>query len=236
MKIAVTSAGFDEQFASGTTTQLEWLDACANDLRVDGVVFDLAHLPRVDADYLAQVKKVATDLAMTVAGVEHRGTLAAVEVDRGLAIALSLGAPLLLVRAPAAGDDAAAWPAFVSDAATAARAAKRANVTLALRNAPGTLCATAADLIRIAKDVDSAWLRFAVDLDEFGPTDDAQKLVARTAVAVHRGTPARALPFGLARFRGYVIIERELTGDHDFGTTLRRARGALLAHDLETLV
>lgn len=237
MKFAVTSACFDVQFAQSATTQLEWLDACANDLQVDGVVFDLAHLPRRDAEYLAQLKKTATDLAVTVAAVEHRGTLDAAAVGEALAIAIAIGAPLVVVRAPLASADAEAWPDFAKDAAAAASAAKGANVTLALRNARETLCATAADLRRIAKDVDSAWLRFAVDLAAFGAADDAQALVGRTALAVHHGTPVQALPPGLARFRGFVVIERdERTDARGFLATLRRARGALLAHDLETLV
>ena len=68
MKIAVSSAAFAAAFTAGTTTQLEWLDACANELEVDGVVFALADFPRTDAEYLAQLKKSATDLGLTVAG------------------------------------------------------------------------------------------------------------------------------------------------------------------------
>jgi len=217
MKVAASSATFARPIAAGDLTQLEWLDLCANELEVDGVVFDLAQFPRTDGEYLAQVKKQASDLGLTVAAFaadDAFGTDAATRIEA----ALALGAPLLIGRAPAAGDDPAAWGAFTDAVKLASRAAKAANVTLAARNAPGTLCATPGDLKRLAKDVDSAWLRFAFDAAAFGPADPASTILAKSVIAVHAiadlarfaepgDVEAAGVIGALARFRGFLVLE-----------------------------
>ena len=57
MKIAASSASFATDLAEGALTHLEWLDLCAAELELDGVLLDLAHFPRLDDDYLAQARK-----------------------------------------------------------------------------------------------------------------------------------------------------------------------------------
>src|SRR5271165_4352553 len=89
MKLAVSSASFAADLASGALTQLEWLDLCAAELEADGVLFDLRHFPRLDDQYVAQVKKTAVDLGLTVAGLAVAGVE---ESEGGLALALALGA------------------------------------------------------------------------------------------------------------------------------------------------
>src|SRR5579862_7300506 len=72
MKLAVSSTSFADDFAGGALTQLEWLDLCAAELEADGVVFELRHFPRTDAEYVAQLKKMAVDLGLTVAALRTR--------------------------------------------------------------------------------------------------------------------------------------------------------------------
>ncbi len=69
MKLACSSTAFDVFLRSGELTQLEWIDLCAYELAVDGVVFDVRHFPRTDTDYLAQVKKMAVDSGLDVAAI-----------------------------------------------------------------------------------------------------------------------------------------------------------------------
>jgi sugar phosphate isomerase/epimerase len=218
MKIACSSAGFSRSIADGSLTQLEWLDMCANELEVDGVVFDVAQFARTDDDYLAQLKKFAVDLGLTVAAVSSAGAFAG---DVGtFELAVRLGAPLVVHRAPLASDDAAAWGRFTDEARTLASTAKATNVTLAVRNVKGTICESAADARRLAKDVDSAWLRFALEPAAFGAADEGDVLLARSVIAFHAierhatfatagddaaGTLVRAL----ARYRGFVVLERD---------------------------
>ena len=216
MKIACSSASFREPLAEGTLSQLEWLDVCANELEIDGVVFAAEHFPRTDGEYLAQLKKVATDLGLTVAALAADDTLTG-NYERRLEMASALGAPLVLARAPGASADPSAWGEFTDAAKHAARAAKRANVTLAARSARGTLCESAADLKRLAKDVDSAWLRFAWDPLGSGSgsvTTVASKDVIATyeiasveRFATDENDDAERLNVSLTRFRGFIVLD-----------------------------
>jgi len=216
MKIASSSASFARPIAAGELTQLEWLDLCANELEVDGVVFDAAEFPRLDADYVAQLKKSAADLGLTVTALAADDAFAA--QGDWLDVAVSLGAPLLVANAPLSGDGAEAWGTFTEALRARAGQAKRANVTLAVRNAPGTLCASVSDVQRLLKDVDSAWLRCALDPSALGGSDLAEALLGKAVVALHaiddlerfatQDDPSAAtLVARLERFRGFVVLE-----------------------------
>ena len=215
MKIAGSSASFSRAIADGTLTQLEWLDLCANELELDGIVFDTAHFPRTDDDYLAQLKKLATDLGLTVAALAAHDVFSPTG-ERHFTTALALGSPLVVAAAPAAPEDPSAWGAFTAVAHERASLAKRLNITLSVRNAEHTLCANAADLRRLAKDVDSAWLRYA--LAPLTAGSDASSLLPKTTIAfasldaiTQFATPsddrANTLIHTLSRFRGFIVID-----------------------------
>jgi len=217
VKIAISSSAFAHAIAASAMTQLEWLDACANELEADAVVFEAAHFPRTDDEYLAQLKKLAVDLGLAVAAVSA-GDLFEAGGDRWLDVAERLGAPLAIAPAPRPTDDPGAWGAFADCLKARSRDAKRRNVTLALPNVANTLCASSADLRRIAKDVDSAWLRYALDPLAAGPSEDAAGLLAKSAIvraeigdvatfAMTGDRVAPALVRALARFRGCVLLE-----------------------------
>jgi hydroxypyruvate isomerase len=221
MKIAVSSAAFAAAFTAGSMTQLEWLDACANELEVDGVVFDLADFPRTDTEYLAQIKKSATDLGLTIAAVASD----ALPDANAFTIANALGTPIAIARAPVADDDATAWSTFVEAMKTCARAAKQTGVVVALANVPGTLCATTSDLKRIAYDVDGSWLRYALDPLAASDGDDLTALLAKAVIATsdigdaasfatRDDTRSQRLIRDLARFRGFVILNADAYGLH----------------------
>jgi sugar phosphate isomerase/epimerase len=238
MKIASSSASFAGMLERGELTQLEWLDLSAAELELDGVLFDLRHFARTDGEYLAQLKKTATDLGLGVAGLvaaEPAGGEAALD------IATALGAPLVIVDAPHLGDDPAAPGAFVAALKPVVASGKRLNVTIALRNAPGTLCASASDCKRLAKEIDSAWLRFATDATAFGAFEQLGDLAAKTVIAFHTigdvpafatvdDPEARRLVDALRGFRGFVVLDRTAeSGERDaFHRALGRMR-ALLA-------
>lgn len=218
MKIACSTASFERVLGEGSLTQLEWLDLCAHELEVDGVVFDARHFPRADDQYLAQLKKLSVDLGLSVAGLAADDALTGRAAER-IAQALALGAPLVAARAPAASEDPAAWGAFVEGVREAASEGKRQNVTVAVRNAPGTLCADAADLKRLAKDVDSAWLRFAPDLTAFSALDALLGIVVKAVLAAHTiervgefatesDPEAQTLAREMRRFHGFLLLER----------------------------
>lgn len=218
----------------GELTQLEWLDLCASELELDGVLFDMRHFARSDADYLAQLKKTATDLGLTVAGLATEPPAG----ESALEIASVLGAPLVVLGAPPHSDDPAAWNALVAALRPVVASAKRLNVTLAIRNAPASLCASTADCKQLAKDVDSAWLRFATDATAFGTSERLDDVAPKTVIAIHivddletfataNDPVARRLVDALRGFRGFVVIDRAVeNGARD---AFHRAIGRLRA-------
>ena len=245
MKIAASSASFATDLAEGALTHLEWLDLCAAELELDGVLLDLAHFPRLDDDYLAQVKKMAVDLGLTVAGVAVEP---GADTAHGLEAALRLGAPLLALAAPPASEDPDAWGAFSVTLKVASGLAKRVNVPLALRNVPGTLCASGDDLKRMVKDVDSSWLRFALAAVDLAAVDRGDALLTKTILGTcdvgdiaafgQPGDPlATTLIEGLHGFRGFVSIDRrdERGGRDAFHAALARLHAAFALDENKSL-
>jgi hypothetical protein len=181
MKIAVSSSSFAAALRGGALTQLEWLAGCAERLDVDGVAFALADFPRTDVEYAAQLKKVATDLSLVPVALDAPGLLDPdrPDAERSAAVTLAsaVGAGLLRVTAGPPGD---LPPQTFARTVTAAKAlvgaAKAANVTVAVAPAAGSLIPGVTALRHLAKDVDSAWLRYelpagAPDRGELGPRD-----------------------------------------------------------------
>lgn len=167
MKVAITSASYDRPLAAGELTQLEWLDSCASMLGADGVVLERAHFPRCDAEYIAQLRKVAIDLGLVPLAVRDPRLLAPdAEASAGhpaVELAAGLGALFVLTELPAPGDvPPAAFVSAVHAAKVAIKTAKAHNVTLLAGVAAGTLGADVPSLRHFIKDVDSAWLRFAL--------------------------------------------------------------------------
>lgn len=208
MKLACSSTAFDGLLRSGDLTQLEWIDLCAHDLAADGIVFDVRHFPRTDTDYLAQVKKMAADLGLSVAALRHDGFFEAddARMEQALEIAIALGAPLL--SAPLPPEISATWPQVLDRLGAATSFAKRVNVTLALRNATGTFAATAQDMKRATKEADSAWLRYGPDFGALDAGSDPAALMQKT-VLIWRDMAAQQ-PLSaelLAGYRGFIVLD-----------------------------
>ncbi len=163
MRIAVSSSTFRRPLAAAELTQLEWLEACASRLGVDGVLADVTDFPRRDAEYVAQLRKVAIDLALVPFGIDAAGLLdpdAGGAGDAALALAGGFGAAIVRTLLPVPGDvPPAAFAAAVAAGKALGRAAKTANVTVIVAAAAGTLGDDLGSVKRLLKDVDSAWLR-----------------------------------------------------------------------------
>jgi hypothetical protein len=209
VKIAVTSATFSALLGRGELTHLEWLEACASQLDVDGVVFALADFPRTDLEYAAQVKKVATDLGIVPVALEVPGLLDPDRPDAertdAVGLALAIGAGLIRVTAGPPGElppetfarTVAATKAFTS-------AAKAGNVTLTIAPTAGTLLADVAAVQNFAKYVDSAWLRYDV------PAGSPERVLIgnRERVLVERvGLDEDPATFEAPGRRGWFVLE-----------------------------
>lgn len=181
MKIAVSSSAFESLLRRGELTHLEWLEACASRLDVEGAVFGLADFPRTDREYAAQIKKVATDLGIVPVALEGPGLLDPDrdEADRLLALGLTeaIGAALLRVTAGPPGElPPETFARAVACAKAFTSAAKAANITIVAAPHAGSLLADVPSLQNFAKYVDSAWLRYEIAADDprrtaLGPRD-----------------------------------------------------------------
>jgi hypothetical protein len=210
MKIASSGKNFDKSLAKGDLTQLEWLSLCASSLALDGVVFDTRYFPRTDDEYLAQLKKTAIDLGLTIAAVATDDPLT-LEGTVWIERAARLGAPLVITRTPSSSDTFTAWNQAATALQHISSSAKHANVVVALRNTPETLCASASDLNRLSKDIDSSWIRYALDPSKLPPDDTLETALARTVIICNDITSTdkhdRRFMQALRTFRGFFLID-----------------------------
>jgi hypothetical protein len=212
MKLACASGSLHREIESGELTQLEFLDLCARELACDGVVLDVRHFPRTDDDYLAQIKKMATDRGLSIAALAGSTFFAAAPQEMAgiLDTALTLGAPI--VAAPLARETECSWTEQLARLSAATALAKARNVTLALRNAPATFAATTHDCKRVAKEADSAWLRFGPEPQRLDAASDASALAPNAvvlwcdaALVTERSISETLAVFG--EFRGHLAID-----------------------------
>jgi len=212
MKLACASGSLHRDIENGELTQLEFLDLCARELDCDGVVLDVRHFPRSDDDYLAQVKKMATDRGLSIAGLADSTFFSATpeHVADVFGRAVALGAPL--VAAPLAQEIECSWSDQLARLGIVTSLAKARNVTLALRNAPATFAASAHDCKRVAKEADSAWLRFGPEPQRLDAASDPRTLQPNTVLLwsdagleSERSTAEAIAVF--ADFRGHLAID-----------------------------
>jgi hypothetical protein len=207
MQLACSSAMLDHLLVSGDVTQLEWVDLAARSLPVDGLVFEMRHFPRTDHEYLAELRKLCVDRSLTIAAIAIDNIFAydTEALEAIFEVAVMLGAPLILTDPPQANAEvpAYAWREAAQHGKLAARIAKRANVTIAVRNAPHSLCPGAAELKRLTKDIDSSWLRFAPDASSLS-AEDLSTLRARSVIVTVRDLTVPTLE---ADRKGFVVLE-----------------------------
>jgi hypothetical protein len=207
-------------------THLEWLEACASRLDVDGAVFALADFPRTDLEYAAQIKKVATDLGIVPVALDVPHLLDPERPEpagaEALALATAIGAALIRVTAGAPGElPPETFARTVAAAKGLASAAKAANVTLTVAPDGDSLLPDLAAVQTFCKYVDSAWLRY--DLPAGSP--DRDLLGARDRVLVERVSLDE--DFAPASRRGWLVLEGE-GGDDPFArvrAAVERIRG-----------
>ncbi len=227
MKLACASGSFHRDIERGELTQLEFLDVCARELACDGVVLDVRHFPRTDDDYLAQVKKMATDRGLSIAALADGAFFSSPpeRMTEQLDRALELGAPLL--AAPLAAEVDTSWSEQLARLGLATTLAKARNVTLALRNEPGTFAATTHDCKRVAKEADSAWLRFGPEPQRFDAASDPRALAANTVLLWSDCVAQTDRSIGetiaaFADFRGHLVI-----GESNGHATVAQAAAAI---------
>lgn len=210
MKLSCSSHAFHRAIERGDLTHPEFLDLCAGELACDAVVLDVRHFPRNDGEYLAQVKKTSADRGLTIAALSAPDFFASDDaaMRQTLQHAVDLGAPLL--SAQLSLQTTRPWSDQLERLSAATALAKSANVTLALRNAPGTFAQSVHDCKRVAKEADSAWLRFGPDPGALPTVDDARDLAPNSVLLwCDAGVrePSGVLE-GFPAFRAHVVLDR----------------------------
>jgi len=191
MKLCCSSQSYAHMLASGDLTQLEWVDLCANDLMLDGVEFVRSHFPRLDTEYVAQLKKLCADRALTVASFHHDTPFEPSEIDQHIAkltnsleIAAGLGAPVVRIRAGQEQESPVlAWRELIRGLSAACIQAKQYNITFAFEPLAQSLVATPTAVKRPMKETDSARLRLAATASMHGwQPRDAWRVATNSAV------------------------------------------------------
>ena len=215
MKLSCASGAFETAIGRGDLTQLEFLELCARELACDGVVLDVRHFPRADDDYLAQIKKMAADLGLDIAALSNDAFFGLDDHAMRAAMhqAVALGAPLLAGRLGL--ETERSWTQQLDRLNSATGFAKASNVTLALRNAPGTFAAAAHDCKRVSKEADSAWLRYGIEPRTFDGASDPAALENKIVLLwANAGDDATQLVSQFTAFRGHVALDAP-AGDAD---------------------
>lgn len=107
MKLGCSSWSYHAAFRTGRIDQRAWLRLCAEDMELDGVELVDLHFPTTDPVYLRDIKKLCTDLQLTIGGIavsndfgaDERRSLEAGKVKQWCDIAAYLGAPVVRVFA-----------------------------------------------------------------------------------------------------------------------------------------
>jgi sugar phosphate isomerase/epimerase len=218
MQLCCSTSSYQQTFAAGGLTQLEWVDLCARELPVDGIDFDARFFPRSDDDYLAQLKKLCADRCLTVASATANVSLGGDDVDSVLEAfvpwidrALAFGAPLLRFESGlATGSPGIAWREFVRGLKVACAHAKLRNVTLALQaGESGVLVASPGDVRRALKECDSAWLRVSMRASDLvgASAADWNELMDETVIATtETGAAEEIAAFEQVGYRGFLSL------------------------------
>jgi hypothetical protein len=155
-----------------------------------------------------------------------------------LSTAVAVGAPL--VAGPLAPQTQTTWSDQLPHLGIATSLAKGCNVTLAVRNAPHTFAANTHDCKRVAKEADSAWLRFGPEPRAFDAASDPSALAANSVllwsnVGDETERSIGDVIRGFASFRGHLVLD-EPSGDataRDVKSAMRSWRIALASLTLD---
>ncbi|HPI76132.1 MAG TPA: sugar phosphate isomerase/epimerase family protein [bacterium] len=235
MKIGCCSWSHHRHFESGDMDIFDWMEHCADTLKVGGIEITDGHLDGFGAEYLAKVKRVATELCLTISGVTisndygKSGAKALdAEVERMrvvLEATLRLGAPVLRVFAgwPDA-DKEKQWAEMARRMKASCKMAERYGIVLAVENHNhGGFIQTAGDVERLFADVDSRCLSLNLDTGNFIDGFPSIEKTIEKAVHIHAkmlnigpdGTdtttdyPRFAALMKQVNYRGFVCVEYE---------------------------
>ena len=198
MKVGLCTWSYNRTFASGKMDLEKLLHVCANTLKVGGVDIIDVHLKSRDPDYLLKIKKLATDLQITISAVSPGNSFGKdnekdekAEIDKinkWTDTAYILGAPNLRIFAGWAPKERhrELWPKVVKSIKECARYAAKKGVILAIESHnDGGYLPTSVETHKLLSDVNSPWVKLNLDTGNYQDPDMYQALKKSMPYTTH---------------------------------------------------
>lgn len=238
MKLGLCTWSYNRTFAAGKMDLEKLLHVCADELRAGGIDIIDVHLKSQDPAYLLKIKKLATDLAITISAVSPGNSFgkdkesderAEVEkINKWTDTAYLLGSPNLRIFAGWAPKERhkELWPKVVKSIRECAEYASKKGITLAIEshNGGGYL-PTSVETLKILNDVNSPWVKLNLDTGNYQDKDMYEALkrsmpyTTHMHAKIHRlSKDGRELEFDYdrifailkeANYRGFLNVEYE---------------------------
>jgi len=238
MKLGLCTWSYNRTFASGKMDMEKLLKVCADDLKIGGVDIIDVHLKSQGPKYLLKIKKLATDLQITISAVSPGNSFGkdkeaderseVEKINRWTDTAYLLGAPNLRIFAGWAPKEKhkQLWPKVVNSIQACAAYAAKKGVTLAIEshNGGGYL-PTSVETLKLLKDVNSPWVKLNLDTGNYHDPDMYGALKRSMPYATHMHAKIHKLSkdgkelefdydkiFGIlkdANYRGFFNVEYE---------------------------
>lgn len=245
MKLGLCSWSYNRTFAAGKLDLERLLHVCADELRIGGIDIIDVHFkhpdPAVlleDVGYLLKIKKLATDLQITISAVSPGNSFGkdkesdekseVDKINKWTDVAYVLGSPNLRIFAGWAPKEkhGQLWPKVVNSIKACAAYSAKKGVTLAIEshNGGGYL-PTSLETHKLLEEVNSPWVKLNLDTGNYQDPDMYEALKKSIAYATHMhckihklSRDGRELEFDFdrifrilkdANYRGFFNIEYE---------------------------
>ena len=238
MKIGLCTWSYNRSLASKKLTFESMISECAKKLRIGGIDIIADFLPKTDKKYLTGIKKLATDLQLTICclspgnnfGQESQAARdKEVEgIKKWIEVAYILGAPVVRIFAgwPPAGKAQELWQPMVESIRKCIPPAQEAGVSLAIEhhNGGGYL-PSSIETLKLIKQIDSPWVGINLDTGNYQDADIYQAIEDSIVYAPHIHAKIHQITkdgveqefdydkiftiFKKADYRGFVSVEYE---------------------------
>ncbi len=199
MKLGLCSWSYHKSLDSGKLDFAGLLEVCAQKLKLGGIDIIADHLPKTDKKSLIGYKKMATDFQLTIACLspgnnfgkpkpeERKKEIEAVK--DWLEVGYILGAPVLRIFSGwtrSYEDKKKLWPAMVDCIRACEQKAKETGIVLAIEpHNDGGFLPTAADTLRLIKEINSEWVKINLDTGNYQDVDNYKAIEDTIAYAPH---------------------------------------------------
>ena len=205
MKLGLCTWAYNRTFASGRLDLEKMFYVCADELKIGGVDIIDVHFKHSDPNtllkdmpYLVKIKKLATDLQITISAVSPGNSFGkdkdsdekseVEKIKRWTDVAYVLGSPNLRIFAGWAPKEThvRAWPKVVKSIKECAEYSAAKGITLAIEshNGGGYL-PTSVETFKLLKDVNSPWVKLNLDTGNYQDPDMYKALKESMPYATH---------------------------------------------------